>query len=301
MASGPDTVRGREPGDRDVRPTHPEARRVAQGQSATYRAEGKEPRQIRDDIERTRADMSQTIDVIQERLDPQRLRAQAREAVREATIGRAQHMASEVGHRARDAGFSLRETVRSNPLPAAMVAVGLGWLAVQATMRGDGQAVREVEMYRERPGGEMEGRAREMTEEARRRAEEATSRVRARADETMTEAQQRAGELAGEVQERAQEVTHEAQRRARRARGRLETMIDENPLAMGAVALAVGAAIGMALPSTRQEDRVMGEARDTLVRRAEEMAEETMGQVEQVAEEAERSVEEEARRQDLTT
>lgn len=272
----------------------------------TYRAEGKHPRQIRDDIGRTRAEMSQTIDVIQDRLNPQRLRAQAREALREATIGRAQQMASEVGHRARGAGFSLRETVRGNPLPAAMVAVGLGWLAVQATMRGDGRAVREAEMYRERyPGerypGEMEGRAREMTGEARHRAEEAATELRTRADETMTEARERAGELAGEVQERAQEVTHEAQRRARRARGRLETMIDENPLAMGAVALAIGAAIGMALPSTRQEDRIMGEARDTLVHRAEEMAEDTMGRVEQVAEEAERTAEEEARRQDLTT
>ena len=63
-------------------------------------------------------------------------------------------MAKEAQYRARDAGLSLRETVRNNPLPAAMIAVGLGWLAVQATMGGDGRVVREVEAYpyREREG-----------------------------------------------------------------------------------------------------------------------------------------------------
>ena len=302
MASEPDTVRPRRPETSEVRPTHPEARRAGQVQTTGYHAEGKSPQQIRHDIEQTRAGMSETIDVIQERLNPQRLRAQARTAVREATIGRAQHMAREVEHRAREAGFNLRETVRSNPLPAAMVAVGLGWLAVQATMGGDGRAVREVEAYphRERDmmegqAREAEGRAREMAGEARHRAEETMTRVQERAGETMTQAQERAGEIAGEVQHRAEEVTHEARRQVQRARGRFETMIDENPL-------AVGAAIGMMLPSTRQEDRIMGEARDTLVHRAEEMAEETMGKVEEAAHEAERKVEEESqRREDLMT
>lgn len=297
MASEPNRVRERGSGSSEVRATHPEARRSGQVQSATYHAEGKSPQQIRSDIEHTRADMTQTIDVIQERLDPQRLRDQAREAVREATIGRAQHMAREVGHRAREAGFSLRDTVRNNPLPAAMVAVGLGWLAVQATMGGDGHAVREVEAYPE----EMEGRGRELTAEARRRADETVSRVQERASETMEQAQQRAGEVAGEVQERAQQVATRAQRQVRRARGRIETMIDENPLAMGAVALAVGAAIGMALPSTRQEDRIMGKARDDLVERAEGVAEDAMHRAERVAEEAGKAAEEEAERQNLTS
>lgn len=199
-------------------------------------------------------------------------------------------MAKEAQYRARDAGFSLRETVRNNPLPAAMIAVGLGWLAVQATMGGDGRVVREVEAYPYREREEL-GRRRAMAGEARQR-EETVSRMQERAGETITHAQERAGELAGEVQERAQQVTHEAQRQVRRARGRFETMFDENPLGMGAIALAVGAAIGMMLPSTRREDRIMGEARDTLMQRAGEVAEETMGKVEQAAQEAEQTVEE---------
>ena len=44
--------------------------------------------QLRADIEDTRADMSQTINEIQERLSPEHLVGQVKETVREATIGR---------------------------------------------------------------------------------------------------------------------------------------------------------------------------------------------------------------------
>ena len=43
---------------------------------------------IRGDIEDTRANMSSTIDAIQEKLSPQRLTEQAKDAVRDATVGR---------------------------------------------------------------------------------------------------------------------------------------------------------------------------------------------------------------------
>jgi hypothetical protein len=51
--------------------------------------EQKDPDEIRREIERTRAEMGETIDAIQERLSPDRLR----ETVRQQTIGRAQEMA----------------------------------------------------------------------------------------------------------------------------------------------------------------------------------------------------------------
>jgi hypothetical protein len=38
--------------------------------------------------------------------------------------------------------------------------------------------------------------------------------------------------------------------------------LQSNPLALGAVALAVGAAVGYSLPRTHKEDALMGAARD---------------------------------------
>lgn len=55
-----------------------------------------------------------------------------------------------------------------------------------------------------------------------------------------------------------------AYRMGRRARRSFLDTLQEEPLIVGAVALAIGAAIGASLPPTRQEDELLGEARDRL-------------------------------------
>ncbi|MBI1295342.1 DUF3618 domain-containing protein [bacterium] len=87
-----------------------------------------DPRAIRRNIERTRAEMGETIDRIQDRLNPDRLRSEAEEAVREATIGRIETMAYDAKRKAKRAQRNVMETVKENPIPAALIGVGIGWL-----------------------------------------------------------------------------------------------------------------------------------------------------------------------------
>jgi len=65
--------------------------------------------------------------------------ARTGEAVRAATIGKVEHMVQTVGNTTRDAantandttkglGSAIRGTIEQNPLPAALAAIGLGWL-----------------------------------------------------------------------------------------------------------------------------------------------------------------------------
>jgi len=56
--------------------------------------------EARAQIEQTREEMSATIDAIQEKLDPRRLRRKAENRVQELTIGRAQHLLDEAGEKA---------------------------------------------------------------------------------------------------------------------------------------------------------------------------------------------------------
>jgi hypothetical protein len=49
-------------------------------------------------------------------------------------------------------------------------------------------------------------------------------------------------------------------------------MMRENPLMVGAAAAVIGAAVGMALPETERENEWLGEAKETVVDRAQEMA-----------------------------
>jgi hypothetical protein len=82
--------------------------------------------EIRSQIEHTRAEMSDTIDAIQARLSPSRLLTQAKESVKEATVGRVRNLAlrspSAGGFSpARSARFL--QTVRDNPMPATVLGV----------------------------------------------------------------------------------------------------------------------------------------------------------------------------------
>src|SRR5688572_1026054 len=67
--------------------------------------------QIRAEIEDTRAEMSQTINEIQERLSPENLMQQAKETVREATIGKAEKVMNKVGETIADATEPAREAM----------------------------------------------------------------------------------------------------------------------------------------------------------------------------------------------
>src|SRR5215210_1533617 len=76
-----------------------------------------ETQEIRAQIEQTRSEMSETIDAIQEKLSPDNLKEQAQEMVREATVGRAQEMVSNVSDTAKGFGSNMLDTIKENPLP----------------------------------------------------------------------------------------------------------------------------------------------------------------------------------------
>jgi ElaB/YqjD/DUF883 family membrane-anchored ribosome-binding protein len=244
------------------------------------------------EIERTRADMSETVDAIQERLSPENLKEQAKDRVKEATVGRAQ-----------EAGSGIMETIRANPLPAALTGIGLGWLLVSAT-RSTSRPARyrgSAYPYDYDYPPLYEGRTTTTSGGTSVPSPgEALGRARDRVGESASQAQDRASEVASQAQDRVSNLTDQARYQARRASTTFERMVRENPLAMGALAVGTGAAVGLAIPQSTQEHEVMGEARDTLVEKAQEKAQEAQEKVQRVAEEAQSAAKEEASNQGLT-
>ncbi len=291
MGEKPDDVRQRGPLDETGRDPAPLAGETEVDEIEVTRVE----------IEQTRADMSETVDAIQERLSPENLKDQAKERVREATVGRA-----------RETGSGIMETIRENPVPAALTGIGLGWLL----MSGRNQRSTQVHYrsgpyaydnmpryeddypprYEERGASGSSGQA---LERAQDRVGETTSRAQERAGELASRTQDRAGELAGRTRDRADRLGDRAQHLTRRAGGRLQRMLQENPLTMGALAVGAGTAIGLAVPETRKEHEVMGEARDNLVDKAQDKAQEAQQKVQSVAEEAQSAAKQEAQNQGL--
>jgi hypothetical protein len=94
--------------------------------------------EIRADIEHTREELGQTIDALQEKLKPQRLKEDAKAAA----LHRAQGFAEDAKHKAceitkqikaaptpRDKGAIILDAVKRHPLPAAMLGLGVLWIS----------------------------------------------------------------------------------------------------------------------------------------------------------------------------
>jgi hypothetical protein len=106
------------------------------------------------------------------------------------------------------------------------------------------------------------------------------------------------------VAERTQHAAQAVAQQTRTQVRRVEDRFDEQPLVVGAATLALGLAAGLALPPSDREVRLMGDARDRLVDRVKDVAEEAAGKVQHVAarvmDEAQDTAREAARDEGLT-
>ena len=83
-------------------------------------------------------------------------------------------------------------------------------------------------------------------------------------------------------------------------RSSLTELFEAQPLALGAIGLAIGAGIAAAVPVTKTESEYLGEASDAFKEKVRQFADEQSTRASEVAEEAFKSAAEEAQRQGLT-
>ena len=107
------------------------------------------------------------------------------------------------------------------------------------------------------------------------------------------------GDVADSVGQTAGDVVQRGQYAARQAGTQLGDLLESNPLALGVVALGAGAAIGLVVPETQQENQLFGEASDQVTDTVQQQASKTMDKVEQVADRAQQAAGEEAKSQGL--
>ncbi len=98
--------------------------------------------------------------------------------------------------------------------------------------------------------------------------------------------------VAGGVGDAVTGVATGVQYQAQRAQSQFEKLLEEKPLAVGVVAMALGVTVGMLLPNTEPENKLLGEARDNLVGKAQEAVQETVGKVSTVAQNVTQEVQE---------
>jgi ElaB/YqjD/DUF883 family membrane-anchored ribosome-binding protein len=105
--------------------------------------------------------------------------------------------------------------------------------------------------------------------------------------------------MASQVQSQVSQLGNQTQQAAQQATSGFQAMMQNNPLAVGAAAVAVGLAIGLAVPETSKEDELMGDARADMTDRAQQMVQDTAQKVQTVAQEAVGAAKQEAQDQNL--
>jgi ElaB/YqjD/DUF883 family membrane-anchored ribosome-binding protein len=291
-----------------------------------------ETARIRSNIEHTRADLSETINALQDKLDPSRIAEQvkdqirekateaydtAKQAVKEATIGKAEKIMSNVSETVTDmtgrAGTAVKDTsssfmhyVRENPVSFALVGIGLGMLAMTSRRKehssyNTGRANDYPSSYSYPASGSTSTDQPSITDRARNLA----SGVADTAREATEHATGTVSSAAGSVRDAASSAVDTTRKQFQHvsdvAGERYNNMLQENPMALGIAALAAGAIVGLTLPTTRIEGEYMGEAREHLVDQAKSAAQETVEKIQRVAGEAGHSLKEAAQKEGLVT
>ncbi len=236
--------------------------------------------QLKDQIEETRSHMGETIEAIQDKLSYTNLSEQVSEhvnnvvetakvAVYDATIGKAASIMKNLSDDI--SGSSIVRTAKNNPVPVILIGLGAGLLAYQSYRGKSGKKRNHLlEVAGQDPrksnenGTHMDSALNKLTGvtdkvtdvagTAYDKVSGAVGTAYSGAGEAVSQAYGKVGELGTAV------------------RGKYDSHIEENPLAVGAVALALGAAVGMAIPSTRYEGEWMGNVRQELVDKAQNTA-----------------------------
>jgi hypothetical protein len=269
----------------------------------------KSPEQVQREVQQSRTEVEDTLEAIQERLSPGQLFEQAVDYMRSSNGG--------------DFLRNLGGMVRDNPVPVALVGTGLVWLMLSSS-RSTRQYDDEddlLESYGESRYGagfaEQAKRSNELSEDARQgarwgesareTAREWSDGARARAQSVRDRARRLGATTRHRVSETGEQLWHGARDASDRAsyygrrmrRGFFDTL-HEQPLVLGALGLAAGAALGAALPATEREDEWLGDSRDRLKERAKEAGWEQVEKARAAAGAAYSAAREEAERQGLT-
>lgn len=207
----------------------------------------------------------------------------------------------------------LGKQVKDNPLPTALIAVGVAWLITtqnqprhhSVAMSHDDwssernyRSIEEARWSTPRNPNETDDAYNERVHAAYAKAlnikqqageaihdfkqrvgrtvtsvEEAAAKTRDRIGQAFAGASAGAMQAAGDAKHFVQDQSAKLGQRANEARHRAEDFYDHNPLAVGAVLFALGAALGGATPLSDTERRSLGGVADEATRRAADLAE----------------------------
>jgi ElaB/YqjD/DUF883 family membrane-anchored ribosome-binding protein len=209
--------------------------------------------QLEQEAEATRAEIAASLAELRERMTPGQVVDQAVAYVRD---GRAGHFARNLG-----------QQVVANPMPVALIGLGLGWL-----MMGTDRVTLGARVAVKRATRDSESDLRET-------ARAAGEAIGAAAEEAYGTAADRTRELAGTIGRSAGAVGTNAASGGKN----FAEFLRQEPLVLAGIGLALGAVVGAALKVSETEKAFMGKASDAVKEGVADAAEEKLDQAKAVA------------------
>jgi ElaB/YqjD/DUF883 family membrane-anchored ribosome-binding protein len=290
------------------------------------------PQEIQREIDRTRAQMDDTIDRIQDRLHPRQFIDRIT-GMFKGSGSSLSNMSGDLG----DAGRQVADHIRRNPIAYGAIAAGIG-LLIYKQMRdrqqddvetlSDGHDLDEMERTDYEPiayESEYGPGAAAVGVEVEFDESDDEPQMDSGMSDVALRARERAEQIRQGMTERGQSIKERARHRATRMRRRAQTMaarttqslrgtyestkeqareqFDDHPLSFGAAAMAAGMIVGFLLPRTRREDQLVGSESRQVKAKAKDAGRDVIERgkavVQAAAESAKQSAKQEAREQGL--
>jgi len=263
---------------------------------------GRNSREIRSEIDRTRSDMDETFAALDAKLTPKEIGLELWNLFKGGSSTGAS---------------KLWQVTREHPMPAAVIGLGLGWLMVESSRKSEsdqydgryrdygrgsyrqGYYASDLELDSEEGSGLLAS-AKDKVRGVAGSAKHALSSAGDKVGDAKDWTTEHVSELGDQVSSKATDLKYTAKRQVRRAKTGFWQTMEANPLMVGAATLALGVIAGLAIPSTDKEDELMGETRDHLFEEVKEAGQQALEKGKHVAEAVADKVKEEARNQGLT-
>lgn len=163
---------------------------------------------------------------------------------------------------------SVSGIVREYPGPSVLIGAGLAWMFVSRESRKSQPLPRRLQERASVGKEHLMESASEARDSLRDAAHHAKEQTMDRLGDAKHSAEERLDQARTSLHERAESARSTLHDGAEKTREVYQSLLEENPLLLAAVAAALGLSIGMLLPATEPEDRVLGPTRDGLLDQA---------------------------------
>jgi ElaB/YqjD/DUF883 family membrane-anchored ribosome-binding protein len=231
----------------------------------------KDPATLEREIDQQRAGINDIVNALESRLSPGELVDKAMSYAK----GNGGELINNLG-----------ASIKANPVPALLTSVGLMWMMMgqnrsqsytSAGMSSSGGGM--VDSLREKASNlssslhdkssNMSASAHDKTDSMKMQAQNLKDKaadMRSSASDSLSATRQN-------LSDKTQGASDTLRAQASKAKSGFQYLLEEQPLALGAIGIAVGALLGATLPTTERENRLMGEASDKVTDKVKVKAE----------------------------